>query len=77
MSVADALKILSHKPAAAPRRDADDNAGMSEAEVKALRAKIIDKLERFKAINDREKREAGWTEDGEHWIPPGWVKAQP
>ena len=75
VTVGEAISILKHKPAAAGAADWDEGGGLSEDEVKELREKIIDKLERTKAINDRERSEAGWKQDGEDWIPPGWVRA--
>lgn len=77
VSVTEAISILKHKPAGASASEweCDNDAGMSEAEVKALREKIIAKLERVRAIDEREKLDGGWTRDGEDWIPPGWVRA--
>ena len=79
VSVSEAISILKHKPAAAaaPAPEWGDDPGYSQEDVAALREKIIDKLERVRAINDRDKLEKGWTQDGEDWVPPGWVKAQP
>lgn len=51
--------------------------GYSQEDVAALRDKIIDKLERVRERDERDRLEKGWTQDGEDWVPPGWVKAQP
>lgn len=82
VSVAEAISILKHKPAAAAAANdfptwQEEGEAMSNDEVSALREKIIAKLERVRAIDEREKLEGGWTRDGENWVPPGWVKAQP
>ena len=44
-------------------------------EIAALRKRILDKLERVRERDSRQKIEEGWEQDGEHWIPPGWVKS--
>lgn len=80
VSVSEAISILKHKPAAAAagsgfptyQEEAD---ALSENEMAAIHERIIGKLKRVKAREDRERAEEGWTQDGENWVPPGWVKA--
>lgn len=50
----------------------------SVAEVDAVRARIVEKLERMSQKFDRQHAEAGWSQveyEGETvWIPPGYGK---
>ncbi len=79
VSVSEAISILKHKPTAAaagsgfPTYQAEAEA-MHDDEMAAIHERIIGKLERVKAREDRERAEEGWTQDGERWIPPGWVR---
>ena len=78
VSVSEALNILKHKPpvavvaAAAPGWDDDEAGADPMAEV---RARIIDKLDQVRTIEEARRTAEGWTRYGDDWVPPGWVKA--
>ena len=82
VTVGEAISILKHKPAGAGGGAGDfpswreQGDAMGDDEIIALRDKIIGKLERVRERDDRQKIAGGWTQDGEHWIPPGWVRAE-
>jgi hypothetical protein len=42
--------------------------------VEQVRKGIIGKLERLSRREAAEKLAAGWTRDGEDWVPPGYSK---
>ena len=79
VTVSEAISILKHKPAASGN---DSNGGFmtwqEEAdsktpdEMKEVRERILEKLERFRVQETEDKLEKGWTRHGEDWIPPGW-----
>ena len=75
VSVTEALRIVQHSgkgqaPAFMEQRgfeeDADD-----------VHERLLRKLLRLKARQEREQLEKGWVRDEEHGllVPPGWVKA--
>ena len=80
VSVSEAISILKHWPSGAATGSSDfptwqeEGDAMSNDEVTALREKIIAKLGRVRERDNRRKIEDGWTQDGENWIPPGWVR---
>jgi hypothetical protein len=49
--------------------DADD-----EDAVDLARDAIFNRLERMRENDEEKKLAAGWTRDGEDWVPPGYVK---
>ena len=82
VSVGEAISILKHKPAPGVSESGDfstwqeEGEALSTDEFTALREKIIAKLARVRERDAREKSEEGWTQDGDNWIPPGWVRAE-
>ena len=74
VSVSEAISILKHKPAAAADKGPREAEDWTE-EVEAARERILMRLRRLRAQVERERKAAGWTQHGEDWIPPGWVKA--
>lgn len=86
MTIAEAIKVLqlaqgkSGRPAAAiPASErgwiGDPAWGTpeGEAEMDEIREGIIGKLERISRQEDEKKLAAGWTRDGENWVPPGYA----
>ncbi len=79
VTVSEAISILKHKPAG---NGNDSNGGFmtwkEEAdsktpdEMKEVRERILEKLERFRVQETEDKLEKGWTRHGDDWIPPGW-----
>ena len=39
-----------------------------------VREGILGKLERIRERDAREKLAAGWTRDGDDWVPPGYAR---
>ena len=74
VGVSEAISILKHKPAAAADRGPREAEDWTE-EVEAARERILMRLRRLRAQVERERKAAGWTQYGEDWNPPGWVKA--
>jgi len=86
MTIAEAIKVMQlakasgkagGEPAALGRGWIGDPAWgtpENEAEVEQVRKGIIGKLERLSRREAAEKLAAGWTRDGEDWVPPGYSK---
>ena len=75
VSVTEALRIVQHSgkgqaPAFMERRGFEEDGDN-------VHERLLQKLLRLKARNEREQLEKGWVRDEEHGllVPPGWVKA--
>lgn len=86
VSVGEAIHILRLKsgegslaavPPAAGSSIASCGCDMSEEGIAEVKARIIAKLLRLREQDSEGRLAEGWVMDGEHWIPPGWVRAEP
>jgi hypothetical protein len=75
VSVTEALRIVQHSgkgqaPAFMEQRGFEEDGDN-------VHERLLQKLLRLKARNEREQLEKGWVRDEEHGllVPPGWVKA--
>jgi hypothetical protein len=78
LTVPEAIQVLKlgrAGEASIRRGPADGPAGIDEEATSALRDKILDQLNRVRERDERAKREAGWSQVGDDWVPPGWVPA--
>ncbi|WP_324806771.1 hypothetical protein SH584_09955 [Sphingomonas sp. LY29] len=74
VSVSEAVRILRLK-GVEPAAQREASAAVSAEEHEAAIERIIEKLGRLRERTERERREAGWSEQDGEWIPPGWVRA--